>query len=281
MFGNAPRAVWSRWLAPDELGRVPLACRVLLIETENTRTLFETGIGSFFEPELKDRYGVVESDHMLLSSLGRLGLTDADVDRVVLSHLHFDHAGGLLAPFERGRDPRLLFPRAEFVVGRSAFERAVRPHPRDRASFIPALPALLEASGRLRIVENEVAASEHLGGPFSFVETYGHTPGMLHASVSGKSARLLFCADLIPGTAWVHVPITMGYDRYPEKLVDEKAELLAEAEREKTVLVYTHDPVVAGSRVLKGKNGRFEPVEPVVDFTRWDIDRERLPSVPS
>jgi len=214
---------------------------------------------------------------VLLSSLARLRLNDADVDRVVLSHLHFDHAGGLLAPFERGKSARLLFPRAEFVVGRSAFERAVRPHPRDRASFIPELPALLQASGRLHIVENEDAASEHLGDPFSFVQTFGHTPGMLHAVVSGKSARLLFCADLIPGTAWVHVPITMGYDRYPEKLVDEKADLLAEAEREKTVLIYTHDPVVAGSRVLKGKNGRFEATEPVVDFTRWDLDLARVP----
>jgi len=278
MFGNAPRALWSRWLAPDELGRVPLACRVLLVEAEGTRTLFETGIGTFFDPELKDRYGVVESEHVLLSSLGRLGLTDADIDRVVLSHLHFDHAGGLLAPFERGQGPRLLFPRAELIVGRSAFERALKPHPRDRASFIPELPALLEATGRLRIVENEAAASALLGDSFSFVETYGHTPGMLHGVISGKSARLLFCADLIPGTAWVHVPITMGYDRYPEKLVDEKTELLADAERQQTLLVYTHDPVVAGSRVLRGKTGRYEAVEPVPDFTRWDIDLDRTPA---
>src|SRR5277367_2925434 len=75
MFGNAPRALWSRWLVPDEQSRIPLACRALLVEHGGKRVLFETGIGVFFEPSLRERYGVVESEHVLLASLAALGLS--------------------------------------------------------------------------------------------------------------------------------------------------------------------------------------------------------------
>ncbi len=127
MFGNAPRALWSRLSPPDELGRIPLACRALLLETSDRKVLCETGIGAFFEPALRERYGVVEAEHVLLRSLAARGLSDADVDVVVLSHLHFDHAGGLLKPYRAGSPPELCFPRAEFLVTRvPGSERSVR-----------------------------------------------------------------------------------------------------------------------------------------------------------
>ena len=275
MFGNAPRALWSRWLPPDELARIPLACRALLVEAPGRRVLFETGIGVFFEPSLRERYGVVEERHVLLESLAALGLGDGDIDCVVLSHLHFDHAGGLLAPYRAGRPPELLFPRAEIVVSARAFERAQKPHPRDRASFIPELPALLEASGRLRVVSSAAGARAALGPDFDFVESDGHTPGLLLGIAQGKSARVLFCSDLIPGTPWLHAPITMGYDRYAEHLVDEKSELLARSVEDQTLLVYTHDPNVAASRVSRDERGRFTTRDPMLELTRFDLDSRR------
>jgi glyoxylase-like metal-dependent hydrolase (beta-lactamase superfamily II) len=278
MFGNAPRALWSRWFPPDELSRIPLACRALLVEDAGRRVLFETGIGTFFEPSLRERYGVVESEHVLLESLGKLGLTDSDVDCVVLSHLHFDHAGGALAPFRAGRPLELLFPRAEFVVGTRAFERAERPHPRDRASFIPELPGLLRATGRLRLVPNVADARAALGPGFDFIESEGHTPGLLLGRAAGRAARLLFASDLIPGSPWVHAPITMGYDRYAEHLVDEKNALLSRLVEDGTHLVYTHDPKVAASRVVRDERGRFAASEPLAAFTRWNLDASALPA---
>ena len=152
MFGNVPRPMWERWVTPDAENRIPLACRALLVELDDgRRVLFETGIGAFFDPKLRQRFGVLEDRHVLLDSLAALGLSDADIDIVVLSHLHFDHAGGLLAAWQDAQAPRLLFPQARFIVGRDHWERAQAPHPRDRASFIPELNALLQASGRLEI----------------------------------------------------------------------------------------------------------------------------------
>jgi len=252
MFGNAPKALWSRWIATDEQNRIPLACRCLLVkDLDGRNVLFETGIGAFFEPTLRERYGVVESQHVLLDSLAAVGLKHEDIDVVVLSHLHFDHAGGLLAAWEKDRPPRLLFPNARFVVGAEHWRRALEPHPRDRASFIPELQLLLEASGRLELIEGEY--SQTLGQAVRFIYSDGHTPGLMLAEVAG----VVFCADLIPGRFWVHLPITMGYDRCPEKLVDEKRVFLEDKLARDVRLFFTHDHECAVAQVTRDESGRF------------------------
>ena len=263
MFGNAPRAMWEKWSPPDAQNRIALACRALLASPLNGKTvLFETGIGAFFEPRLRERYGVVEDRHVLLDSLRDAGFGEGDIDVVVLSHLHFDHAGGVLAAWEEGAAPRLLFPNATYLVSAACWDRARDPHPRDRASFIPELPALLEASGRLEIVDGPY--SRALGHTVRFHYSDGHTPGLMLAEIVGPEhvhgedhGGVVFCADLIPGRPWVHVPITMGYDRNAELLIDEKREFLEDKLARNVHLFFTHDPGCALAQVTRDDKGRF------------------------
>jgi glyoxylase-like metal-dependent hydrolase (beta-lactamase superfamily II) len=251
MFGNCPRPVWEKWAPPDERNRIVLACRSLLVREDRGRhVLLETGIGAFFEPKLRDRFGVTEAEHVLLASLRARGVEPSDVDVVVLSHLHFDHAGGLLTAWRPDRALELVFPNASYVVGAKAWERAKSPHPRDKASFIPELQELLAGTGRLEVVEGR--HSKTLGDAYSFTYSDGHTPGLMLTRVDGWSrGPITFMGDLIPGTPWVHLPITMGYDRYPELLIDEKQQMLDGVVAENGWIFYTHDPETAASRVKK------------------------------
>lgn len=255
MFGNAPKALWQRWYECDERNRIDLQCRCLLVQEDDRNILFETGVGAFFPPDLRERYGVQEADHRLLVALKEVGLSPDDIDVIVLSHLHFDHAGGLLSTWQEDRAPELVFKQASFVVGEQAWQRALRPHPRDRASFIPELPALLEASGRLERVQG--TRSRILGDRYRFHQSDGHTPGMLLTEIELAGGPMVFAADLVPGAAWVHVPITMGYDRFPEALIDEKHRLLSDLAKRNGRLFFTHDPKIACARVVKDEKGKF------------------------
>ena len=248
MFGNAAKAVWERWLPADDHNRIRLATRALLLISKKETILFETGIGGYMDPKFRDRYGVDEPGHVLLESLSQKGVSPADVTHIICSHLHFDHAGGLLSTWKEGREPKLLFPNAQYYVGEEAWERANHPHPRDRASFIPQLQDKLAQSKRLTLIRK--------GTVFSFDEfelrffhSDGHTPGLLCSDLLFGNDRLVYASDLIPGRFWVHLPISMGYDRFPELLIDEKSALLTSMAKENSWLFYVHDPDFAVSQV--------------------------------
>ena len=265
MFGNVPKAMWSQWVEPADDNRIPLACRAMLVEDDGRLILFETGVGSFFSPKLRARYGVQEDRHVLLDNLEAAGFSPDDIDVVVLSHLHFDHAGGLLSAYDKSTPPHLVFTEASFVVSWDAWQRAKDPHPRDRASFIAELPSLLEESGRLEVVKG--GDSKTLGAGYRFVFSEGHTPGLMITEVTTGQGPVVYASDLIPGRPWVHLPITMGYDRYPELLVDEKASLLKRLAGDDGLVFFTHDHEVAAARVSMDDRGRFTTTETHAELT--------------
>jgi glyoxylase-like metal-dependent hydrolase (beta-lactamase superfamily II) len=161
----------------------------------------------------------------------------------------------LLSAYGEGRAPSLVFSKAVFLVGTEAWQRSQNPHFRDRASFIPELGKLLEESGRLQLVEGE--GHPLLGEGFRFHRSAGHTPGMMLTEVDMPAGPVVFAADLIPGRPWVHLPITMGYDRYPERLIEEKRALLESLVARSGRLFFTHDAECALASVQEDDTGRF------------------------
>jgi glyoxylase-like metal-dependent hydrolase (beta-lactamase superfamily II) len=208
---------------------------------------------------MRARYGIDEPEHVLLANLAALDVTPEQIDVIVLSHLHFDHAGGLLTAWAADTAPALAFPRASYVVGKAAWDRAGEPHPRDRASFIPALQRIVEATGCLEVVDDASGegVSNTLGSGYRLHRSDGHTPGLTLLEVPSADGAVVFAADLIPGRPWIHLPVTMGYDRAPELLIDEKQALLEDLVARNGRLFLTHDPEVALCRVVRTPRGDF------------------------
>ena len=257
MFGNAPKEMWKKWVDIDEKNRIPLAARSLLIRDFHGRNLlFEAGIGAFFEPKLKERYGVQESEHLLLKNLQKLNISEEEIDGVILSHLHFDHAGGLLPAFENKMEG-LHFPNATYYVGVEHWKRAENPHRREKASFLPELYKRLEESGRLKFITDH----KHPDLPnIQFKQSDGHTLGLLTSEIETDDGLLVIPSDLIPGVPWVHLPITMGYDRFPEKVVDEKTVALKSYLERDATLFFVHDPTHPFAKLKQNEKGRYEAI---------------------
>jgi len=254
MFGNAPKAVWSKWLPPDPDNRVPLSCRALLADgIAGKRVLFETGIGAFFEPKLKERYGVVESEHVLLDSLTQAGFTHGDIDAVVLSHLHFDHAGGLLLA-----DGSRAFPRATVVAQRAEWEIALGGNSRLVASYDQPEIQLVRDWGEDGAADGE---REVLPG-VSVVPTGGHSAG--HQAIvvrgTGDSARTLaFFGDLCMRPWAANPRWVTAFDDFPLDSVEVKGELFRRAVEEDWLVALSHESrMPVGTLVPDRDRYRFE-----------------------
>lgn len=260
MFGNAPKAVWAKWMKPDDQNRIDIGSRALCIVTQAYAILFETGAGAYLSPDMKERFQILQDHHVLLDSLCRTGLNPEDITHIVLSHLHFDHAGGLLKAWEYGQESlQLVFPNAQIICGEKNYHRSCHPHLRDRASFIPELCHLLEKSGRLRLVSGTQVLT--LGDvSIEFIESNGHTPGMVLSRITIQNTCIYFLGDVAPGHAWVNLPITMGYDRNPEQIIDEKELIFKRILEEDAWLFYTHDNGYAASKIAyDADRKRFVP----------------------
>lgn len=242
MFGSVPKPLWNRTNPADERNRIRLAMRCLLLEGHGRRVLVDDGVGDKFPDKLRDIYRVELDERNLESSLAALGIGVADVTDVLLTHLHFDHAGGSTRR-EGGRlVPRL--PRARYHVQRRNWDNAASPNPRERASYLAENFVPLEEAGVLDRWDGA-------GSPWPGIELIpadGHTRGQQLVRIAGGEGALYFVADLIPTAAHVRIPFVMGYDVAAIETMAEKRSLLARACDEGAWIALEHDPAVALAR---------------------------------
>jgi len=252
MFGVVPKPLWSRRAPPDERNRIPLSMRCLLVETDEAVVLIDTGLGNKESDRFKSIYGVSNegSPTRLESSLEALGLFPEDIDFVVATHLHFDHAGGGTVRNLDGT-VRPSFPRARYVVSGGEYEFARLDNERVRASYMAENFEPLAAAGCLDLVEEN---AEVVPG-VSMVHTPGHTPHHQSIRIDIGGDQLLFLADLVPTTAHLPLPWIMGYDVEPLVTLESKKNLLSRAAEEGWLLAFEHDPFVAWGRAAIPSGG--------------------------
>ena len=235
MFGVVPRAIWEKVSPPDELNRVSLGINALLIQADGKNILVDTGIGNKGSAKFNSIYAI-DKKETLLGSLCALGITPAQIDTVICTHLHFDHAGGNTV--SEGGILKPAFPNARYMVQRGEWEAATNPNERTRASYRPEDFLPLLDSGQIEFMEGDGEVSEGV----AVFRTSGHNRDMQLVSIRSQGKTAVFLGDIIPTTAHLHLPYIMGYDLFPLETLKAKKEILSQAASEKWLLIFEHDP---------------------------------------
>ncbi|HEU5358542.1 MAG TPA: MBL fold metallo-hydrolase [Gemmatimonadales bacterium] len=272
MFGVVPKPLWTRRIPADERNRIPLAMRCLLIEHAAGLILVDTGLGNKEDAKFHDIYGVVNAGTkgatQLEDALAELGRRPEDIDWVVNTHLHFDHAGGnTLAdgrvdaqshrPSTTDMRPgdhasvRLAFPNATYVVQRGELDFARHTNERTRASYLPPNFDPVDRAGKWKLLDGP-------GEVFPGVSarlTPGHVPFHQSIVIKDGGETAIFLGDVMPTAAHLPLPWIMGYDLEPLRTLESKRALLAQAGAEGWMFIFEHDASVARGRAVSGAKG--------------------------
>ena len=244
MFGVVPKTLWSKRLAADDRNRVRFAMRPLLIRpARGPLTIVDAGAGDKMDAKSVEIYGLDRTEHLDVT-LARAGVRAEDIELVIASHLHFDHAGGFTVRRADGTlAPR--FPNARYVINRGEWEDATHPHERNRASYFAENYVPLQQAGVVQFVDG---GDEILPG-VRFRRTGGHTRWHQMITIASGGKTAVFAADLLPTTAHVDVPWIMAYDLYPMETLEFKHAFVPEAIEREYLIFFEHDPLVAAGYI--------------------------------
>lgn len=255
MFGVVPRGLWSKsYSEPDSLHRIPLAARPLLVEWESRKMLIDTGNGDKWNEKMSALYNINIHKSNMENALNNYGTSPSEITDVLLTHLHFDHAGGSTKISGNGFVPS--FPNARYYVQKEHYNWALKPTDKDRASFLPENYLPLMEHGVLELLEGEGDVFPGI----SVIPVYGHTMAMQMVKINSGGQTLLYCADLMPTAAHVPYPYIIAFDNFPLTTLEEKKILLPRAYEEKWVIVFEHDAFKKAALLREAKKG-FEAGE--------------------
>lgn len=254
MFGVVPKPLWQKRIAADDRNRIPLAMRCLLVETSDALVLIDNGAGNKENEKFIDIYGIDNAASVpglptrIEEALAALGFEADDVDVMLDTHLHFDHAGGNTRHVEDGHI-ELSFPRARYVVQRGELEWSRTRNERIQASYLPHNIEPVVQAGAMDVVEGDVQIVPGV----SVMRTPGHTPHHQSVLITSGGETACFLGDVIPTSAHLPLPWIMGYDVEPLVTLESKRTLLSRARAEGWLLIFEHDPTIAW--------GRLDPAE--------------------
>jgi glyoxylase-like metal-dependent hydrolase (beta-lactamase superfamily II) len=255
MFGVVPKTLWAKKMPADERNRIPLAANSLLLRAAGKNVLVETGNGTKWDAKLRSIYGFAEGDPYAVS-LANAGVKPEQIDVVINTHLHFDHAGGNT----RLVDGKLVptFPNAKYVLQRTELEHAMRPTERDRASYYSHDFTPITEAGQWQFVDGDC---EILPG-ISVVKIPGHNLQIQGVQIKGGGKTLMMVADLIPTRHHLPLPWIIAYDLYPLTTLETKRKWIDEIVQNGWIVAFGHDPdFPAGTLHEQGGKVVCEPVD--------------------
>ncbi|MCH7554188.1 MAG: MBL fold metallo-hydrolase, partial [Chloroflexi bacterium] len=255
-FGVVPRVLWERQLPPDEKNRVAADLNCPLIRAGGKLILVDTGVGTK-HPE-KRRNNFAMDGGKLLESLRHRGVAPEDVDYLIFTHLHFDHAGGATYRAASG-ELRVTFPNAQHLAQRADWDEAASPNERSAAGYFEEDLEPIRRDGQLELLDGD---TEILPG-VSVQVTGGHTAGhqIVLLNVGGQTA--CFLGDLVPTTAHLPIAYTQGFDLYPLDVMEQKKTLLQQALTEQWLILFDHETHQKAGYLEQGERDRLRlrPVE--------------------
>ena len=247
MMGTVPKVLWEKTNPSDKLNRIDLSLRCLLLDDGNRRVLIETGIGNKFNEKFKEMFAIKQSHSPLSDTLSNYGYIPTDITDVIITHLHFDHAGGAIR-LNSINELVPTFPNAIYHISKKNWNAGIKPNPRDKASYLKENYLPLLDAGVLNLIDNN---KEIIPGISSYFVN-GHTTGQQLIKIRGLKETLVFCSDLIPLRSHLKLPWIMGYDLNALLTLEEKTKFLEEAARLGWWLFFYHDPKTVAVKIAKG-----------------------------
>ena len=255
MFGVVPKTLWEKRSLADPRNRIRLAASSLLVRAANKNILIETGNGTKWTSKLRDIYAVDEGDP-LTNNLLAAGVNPSQIDLVINTHLHFDHAGGNTKLHGDKAVPS--FPNAQYFVQAAELAHAANPSERDRASYFEENFLPLQQSGQWKLLSGE---TEILRG-ISVIPIPGHNADIQAVRLTGGSKTVFFVADLFPTRHHLPLAWIMAYDLYPLQTLETKRKWMRTIIEHGWIVVFGHDPDVPAATLHERENKIvFEPVD--------------------
>ncbi len=258
MFGTVPKVLWSKTNPSDDQNRILMECRCLLLESSQKnengmprKILIDTGLGADFEekygpklgPKFSKMYAVGSNESGIEKALKEHGIACEEITDVILTHLHFDHAGGATKFDQNKKDLVATFKNATYYIQKENLNNAKAPNMREKASYYSCNFSPL--SSKLKILDGACEILDSIRCTIS----NGHTKGQQNIWVESDQNSLLYCADLIPTATHVRLPWIMGYDLDPLLIIEEKRKALAEAIEKDMFIFFEHDPYCEAAKV--------------------------------
>ena len=254
MFGTIPKVLWERTNPADDRNRILMGLNCLLIRTRTENILVDTGLGSAYDEKFAFLYGVDKSQTDLLKSLAAAGVQTADIDKVILTHLHFDHAGGNCFQEEAG-EFKPTFPNAVYYINQGELAYAKDPDPRSKPSYLPHTWEPLERQGQVALISGDVEVASGV----TILSAPGHTPNHQIVTVKSDGLTACFLADLVPTPSHLKTHYVMGFDLDALTAMKNKEQVLKQAQAENWLLIFEHSPGVKAGYLTE--DSKVKPVD--------------------